>query len=376
MDRRVVLVGTASALSFLAGCIGGSSFESTDSTTAEGSTASTTRSAPVGTAETAPTNATGTSTDAVEPTADDTRKTIASDTTEPAPGEGPGTSTRATGRCLRGFTLELRPFDPREHATVSLDDERRAIVTEAIEDGKAKLVSYGETPLEDEVFVADSGRFYEIHHAVETTVVSAYRMNVEWERGQEAPADATVVEFADLSKADRTALRLAICGGEPGQTGESGTTDGHCLPTEGLSVSDFPAPYPDGGDGSRLAGDGLTWVSWEGNVLQVELGASTQTERHTHSYTAERVAGSVAAFREVLASRFLVPLTELPRDERAIVDRAVQKQYEGCAGVPSALPSLHERLTEEKRLPFRAGDGWYVRFEGTDYLLTLFRWVA
>jgi hypothetical protein len=382
MNRRTVLTGAVSVLPFLAGCTGGPASGPSNDSTSRGSPTPSPRPTASSTAEATETSASETtetvetSTDTAEPTADDIRKTAAPDTTEPAPSEGPGTSARATRGCPGGFILELRPFDPAEHATVVLDDERRAIVAEAIEDGGTKLVSYGETPLEDEVFVADNGAFYEIDHAIETTVVSAYRMNVEWERGQEAPADAPIVEFADLSEADRTALRLAVCGGEPGHIDVSASSDERCLPTEGLSVGDFPVPYPDGGDGSRLVGSGVTWVAWEGSVLRVELGVSTETERRTHSYTAERVAGSTAAFREVLASRYRVRLTELPRDERAIVERAVRKQYEGCEAIPSALPTLRDRLPEEKRLPSPSSDEWYVRFDGNDYLLTLLQWTA
>ena len=369
-------------LPFLAGCTGGPSSGPPNDSTSSGSATPSPRPTASSTAETISTSASETtetvetSTDAAEPTGDDTRKTATSDITEPAPSEGPGTSARTTRGCLEGVTLELRPFDPAAHATVPLDDERRAVVAEAVEDGVAKVVAYGEESLRDGVFVEYDGAFYGIDHAVESTAVSAYRMGVEWERGQEAPADTTVVAFADLPESDRTALRIVINGGERGRVGESESAGGPRLPTESLSIGDFPAPYPDGGDGSRLVGNGVTWVSWDGNVLRVELGASTEAERRTHSYTAEQVAGSAAGFREAIAPEFLIRLTDLPRNERTIVERAIRDKYRGCGTISDTAPTLQERLAEKKQLPGPSGGEWYVRFDGDDYLLTLFQWVA
>ena len=77
-------------------------------------------------------------------------------------------------------------------------------------------------------------------------------MDVYWENGQTAPAEATVVGFKDLPATDRQALRIAAVGPEDGgrEDGEGG--DG--LPQETLSVGEFPAPYPDGGTDSQLIG--------------------------------------------------------------------------------------------------------------------------
>lgn len=371
MNRRTVLVGTVSALPFLAGCVGGLP---SDDPTSEGSvTPPSSRPSSPHTAETPLTDATG---------------TVSTDAAESTPREDPeGTSTRTTERCLGGFTIYTRPFDLTKHATVPLDDDARAVVAEAVENGTAKRVSYGATPFpeltrygnesaESGVFVAYEGAFYEIDHTVETTAVPGYEMNVEWERGQEAPADATVVAFADLSEDDRTALRLAACDNGREQNTGPGAAGHPCLPTQGMSAGDFPVPYPDGGDASRLVGNGVSWVSWDGRVLRVELGEATEAERRTHRYTAERVAGSAAAFQEVVASRFLVRLRDLPQDERAIVKRAIRDGYEGCGAIAETVPALRERLSEGKALPSPSSDGWYVRFDGSDYLLTLIQWVA
>lgn len=366
MNRRAVLAGTVSILPFLAGCIGGP---------------------PSGSSGSSDDSIRGKSTTLSRPSSPRTAETSTTDAAEPSPREDPeGTSTRTTERCIQGFSIEMRPFDATEHATVSLDDDARAIVAEAVENGEAKVVSYGGIPFgglvtydkgaNSSVFVVYDGAFYEIDHAVETTAVSGYRINVTWERGQEAPADANVVAFADLSEYDRMALRLAAC--DNGREPNSGPrAAGHpCLPTESLSVGDFSVPYPGGGDASRLVGNGVTWVSWDGHILRVELGASTTAERRTHSYTAEKVAGSVVEFREVIASRFLVRLTDLPRNERAIVERAVRNGYEGCGTIVDTVPVLHDRLPVTKRLPGPPSDGWYARFDGEDYLLTLFQWTA
>lgn len=402
MNRRSFLVGTAGTLSFLAGCVGDSSSEpaepsgsatsretttlsprttrhtttTTPTDTTETISIDTTETTPANATEATATNATETpSTGTTESTPADTPNTTIEDTTGSAPsGTTGGSSTRTTEPCSGGVTIETEVFDATEHATISLDDDARAIVAEAVANETATVAMYGEQPLQGGVFIEYDGAFYEVGHAVETSEVSAYRMNVEWERGQNAPAEATVVAFSDLPESDRNALRHAICGGEEGLIGDA-TDEERRLPQRSLGVHDFPAPYPEGGDTSRLIGSGVTWVSWDDHAFRVELGDATTTERDAHEYTATKVADTATEFRDAIASRFLVRLTDLPRDERKIVKRATRERYRTCGTIPETVPELEDRLTAEKQLP-GGYDSWYVRFESEEYLLRILLWAS
>ena len=290
----------------------------------------------------------------------------------------PAASVGGTARdCDGGIAVTADPFAAGD-VTVPLDDGRRTLVAEAVEEGAAEVVSYGETSLDREVFVRYAGAFYETDYVVTTTELPAYRLSVSWTRGRRAPADATVVPFGRLPRADRRALTLAVHGGEAGRVRAGDDGEGPTVPQASMSVRRFPAPYPNGGEGSRLVDAGVVWVSWEGRTYRVEIGGTTTTERRTRRYRVERVADDAAGFRRAIESEFAVRLDRLSRRERAIVGRAISADggYEECTPASDALERLRARLPDRKRLPTPDAGSWYVRIGDAGYVLTLTRRVA
>lgn len=295
--------------------------------------------------------------------------------TTPSPSSPSGRSTtKSNDNCQGGFEVEARPFTASEF-TVQLSDDERELVAEAVQDGSAEVVSYGQPPLAADVFVEYSDAFYETAYSTATTEVPAYELNVSWERSQQAPDNATTIPFADLPKADQSALRLAIYGGEEGRVESSEDDERSQLPQQSLEMREFPAPYPDGGESSTLVDGGAVWVSWDDRIYRVELGGSTTTERQTRQYRVTHVADDSSAFHEALAAEFLIQFEELPKRERAIVEQAIDSGYEECTPASDALANFRNRLPEARQLPAPNYRSWLARFEGDDYLLSISQWV-
>lgn len=289
----------------------------------------------------------------------------------------PGTSEQSTANsdddCQGGFVVEARPFTASE-ITLPLRDDERKLIAEAVENGTAEVVSYSQAPIEANVFVEYDGAFYETDYSVTTTEITAYELNLSWERGQQAPATATSIRFADLPESDQSALRLAAYGGEEGQVSDE-EDERDQLPQESLEMHEVPIPYPNGRDSSRLIGGGVVWVSWDDRVYRVEVGDSTTTERHTRHYQVDHVADDETGVREVLADDFLIRLEDLPEQEHALMEQALGDGYEECTPASDALENLQNWLPDEKRLPAPNQDRWFVRFEGEGYLFTVSQWV-
>lgn len=289
----------------------------------------------------------------------------------------PGTSEQSTANsdddCQGGFVVEARPFTASE-VTLRLRDDERKLIAEAIENGTAEVVSYGQAPIAANVFVEYDGAFYETDYSVTTTELTAYELNLSWERGQQVPVTATSIRFADLPEADQSALRLAVYGGEEGQVSDEEDKRDQ-LPQESMEMHEVPIPYPNGGDSSRLVGGGVVWVSWDDRVYRVEVGDSTTTERHTRQYQVDHIAEDEAGFREALADDFLIRFADLLEQERAIMEQALGDGYEECTPASDALENLQNRLSNEKQLPAPNYRSWFVRFEEEGYLLTISQWV-
>lgn len=270
--------------------------------------------------------------------------------------------------CTAGFDVSARTFDPAGELTMRLDDTRRALVAEAMEDGAAEGSRYSDSPPVDDGYVERDGTYYATTSAhLGSSEVPALILNLEWEDGQEAPADAEAVAFADLPSADRAALRFAVYGGPFDRE-----RDDH--PTEHLGVRDSPVPYPDGTDGSALADDGETWVRWNGRTYRVRSGERTTTRRHRFRVEVTEVAADADAFREFVADEHLLELSGLSSGEREILREATDGVYEECTPASEELAALRDRLAESDRLPRPMWDEWYVAFDGSRYALSVHRW--
>ena len=291
--------------------------------------------------------------------------------------ESPEPSDRSatdTDDCHSGVTVTTDPYAPVSELPVDLDQQERSIAATAANEAHADFETYGQAPLRADAIVRQDGAFYRTDYSEATAEeVPAYTMDVYWENGQTAPAEATVVGFEDLPATDRQALRIAAVSPEDGgrEDGEGG--DG--LPQETLSVGEFPAPYPDGGTDSQLIGT-RTWVRWHDRTFSVDVAdesIATQ-ERQTYGYTLERVAADESAFHEFVGEEYLVELTDLPASQRSIVSAAVEDHYEECLPDSDALGDLRERLSEKPSLPQPSDRSWYVTFEGRRYRLAILEW--
>ncbi|WP_152042046.1 hypothetical protein [Salinigranum salinum] len=271
------------------------------------------------------------------------------------------------GRCQAGVQVRTSAFDPADDLLLALGETERTIVVEAAENGHADHRTYGEHPLETGVFVTHGDAFYRTRATVTATErVPAFPMDVEWERGQAAPADATVVPFEELPSVDREALRVAVFDPDHGEE----------LPREGLTVREFPAPYPGGGDDSRIVGT-ETWVRWRDRTFRVTVAAEAETtqERRTVRYTLERVGATADTFRQFVTDQYLVRLDDLPDAGRAIVEDALVRGYEECKPQSAALTALRERLSGVERLPDPHEDSWYAALGGRRFRLEIGGWV-
>lgn len=277
------------------------------------------------------------------------------DADRPSPGPDDG--------CTGGYDLRAAPFDPAEGLVADLTPDAREVLAAAVADDGTTETTYRGPSLDRDVYVVYDERYYRTDFTRSIEEVTAFLLDASWESGRTAPDDATVVEYGTLPAVDRRALDLGLF-----------PEDERGHPTEGLTVREFPAPYPGGADESRLVGAGTVWVRREGRDYRVEVDGRTTAERRTYEYAVERVAGDAAGFRRAIADRYLVVLDDQSRAVREIVETAIDDSYEECTPPSDDLRTLLDELPEDERLPSPA-DGWYVAYEDTRYELTANQWV-
>ena len=268
--------------------------------------------------------------------------------------------------CSSGVNVDAEPFDPVNDLDHRLDERERTVAGEAVENDRSQLTTYREAPFRDPTLVTHNGAYYRLSREIADSVdVPMFALDAEWEEGQSAPSGTEVVQFADLPETDRRVFRLAMPQERSGQF------------PEGFSVGEYPAPYPDGGDGSALIGN-TTWVEWEGRTVRVEVAGEQTgtTERVTYAFAAERVAEGDEAFRALLADDYLVDLSEAPEAQLEILNSARGGGYEECLPASDALAALRERLNDEEKLPEPYPNDWYVAFDGERSRLSILEWVV
>lgn len=272
------------------------------------------------------------------------------------------------GDCSNGVYVDAEPFAPVDALDDALRDHERAVAADAVENDGTRLTSYQGEPFREPTLVAHGGAFYRLtRETVETVEVPAFDFAAEWENGQTPPDGVELVPVGDLPENDRRAFLLAM----PTRKGEQ-------FPSQGFSVGKFPAPYPEGGEGSRLVGS-TTWVEWEDRVIRVEVAGEQTgtTERVTYEYTAERVADDAEAFRAYLDERYLVDLSDAPASQLELLRSAAgEESYEECLPASDALAGLRDRLENEAPLPEPYSEDWYVAFDGDRYRLEIVEWVV
>jgi hypothetical protein len=275
--------------------------------------------------------------------------------------------------CRSGFYVSAEPFDPATALPVTLDPVERSLVESTVANGPTQVSSYAyDPPLPGGSYVEHEGRFYRLGvRRVGSTEVAAWLVDLTWEDGQTAPQDATRFDYADLPLVDQRALRLAIYGPRYGSEGE--TEERH--PSESLEVHEYPAPYPDGADDSRLVGVGTVWVRWNDRIYRVAVGGEATNMRHTFRVETTAVAHDDEAFRGHVRQQYLVDRAGVSDGERKILDQATGGTYEECEPTSSALSSLRERLGDDDTLPQPRDSAWLVGYDGDRYSLEITNWV-
>ncbi|MFC5972066.1 hypothetical protein ACFPYI_12065 [Halomarina salina] len=297
-------------------------------------------------------------------------------------GDAPSTSDQPTSNqptdglstpeCVQGYTVSLSAFAPtRQFPTTFRPSQQRLLERIIAEDGVA-LQTYGRPPLRDGQYAEHEAAYYHVEvDRLGTEEVPGRLAALSWENGQTAPAGETAIAYSNLPAVDQRALDLLIHGPEYSPKG---------LPTQRLSVSDAPAPYPDGIDDSTLVGAGTTWVEWDDRVYDITISDEAESlTRRGYDYSVTQVATSEAEFQEFVADRYLIALDDLSSEERSVLDRAVDAgeddHYEDCNEPSPGYTQLRQRMKNERGLP-NPQSGWYVTYEGERYLLDIGEWVV
>lgn len=264
--------------------------------------------------------------------------------------------TRSLGvGCTRITFVEAEPFAPVEQLPSTVPSRFESAVETGLREGSVAVQVYGPAPLDDGRYLERDGSFYRIdHRATETESVPAVAAELDWEEGQSAPADASVVSFADLSAADRDALRTAALAGEY-------WTDSVELPTRSWH-REGPVPYEGGVPDAPFASGDVAWLAWRDREIRVRVRGETTAERRTVRYGFERVADSPAAFRTYVADRYAIELTDLSEAERDVLSRAREGGYRECGGRSTGVEYLTDRLPSDEHPP--GAGGWYVERDG------------
>lgn len=279
--------------------------------------------------------------------------------------------TGSDDNCVSGFSVHADSFQPAEELPIQLSAGQQDFVDQLVQNGSTELTTYaGDPPLRDGVYISVDETYYRTAiEGTDTTEVPAHRLDIFWEKGQEAPATASVVPYSELPERDQEGLRLAING--PEASGEE--RRGH--PRESLSVRDAPIPYPNGTDGSRLVNQEETWVRWNERTYRVTSGDPATTTRHTYRHAASAVAESSDRFRQHIVQECLIRLDDLTDAERTILQQAATDSYQECEPASDGLERLRERLPDDRQLPHPHDQEWFVQFEGSRYEFGVTNWI-
>lgn len=271
------------------------------------------------------------------------------------------------GGCNSGVYVDAESFAPVPALEDRLDADERALGAETVEKDGTRRTTYARVPFREPTLFPHDGAFYRLsRQVVESVDVPSFELGAEWEEGQSAPAGIEVVQFADLPENDRRAFRLAMPEGK-----------GDHFP-QGFSIGSYPAPYPDGGEDSRLVGE-TTWVEWEDRTVRVQVAGEQTgtTEPVTYAFAAEGVADDAAGFRTFLAETYLVDLSNATDAQLEILRSARgEESYDECLPASDALAALRDRLEDEEKLPEPYQREWYVAFDGERSRLSVTEWVA
>ena len=115
----------------------------------------------------------------------------------------------------------------------------------------------------------------------------------------------------------------------------------------------------------------VEYVSWQGKEMRVTFEEERSVSVGTYTVTAERIAESTAAFANHVLDNEGLALDGLTADHRAIVEQAIDDEYDACEPYSDAFRQLLERLSvgEDEFVSF-------VRYDGAWYFVQVFQWVT
>lgn len=255
-----------------------------------------------------------------------------------------------------------------------------ALAREVVETGSATVEDTREPlPTGRPVVVAGKGVYRFAAETVDSRELRSFSVTinpVRVDEGEETPGPSDRIRYVDLPDVDRAVLA------DRGYDDERPIGIGTSLSYRPEAVAESVlVPDPE-----------YSVIVWPDGPARFEVdGASTYTVS-TYELTAERVA-SVAAFGADVRERFGFSLAVLPREERAILDAAIDSETPAADGddysgyhvasdeEPSdALRSLVERFRQREPVGFewdhrseawRASGEYVVRYDGTVYWASL-----
>lgn len=289
----------------------------------------------------------------------------------PSPTDKPA-SPSETPDCMRGYTVYVSSFAPTTQLVTEFRPAQQRLIDRIFAEDGVVLRTYGQRPIRTEQYTLHNEAYYRIdYEQTDSEEVQAHRADVSWEKGQEAPADESVVNYSDIPEADQHALEHLI-------RGPKYSREQH--PTQSLSVGGN-APYPQGSGESELVGAGTMRVKWNDRVYEVTISTEEGTiTRRTFNYTATRVADSEVGFRKYAADRYCRQLEDLSSEEKSVIEEAINAdeygKYEDCNEPSEGYQMLKQRLEDESDLPDPLGDHWYISYDGERYLVEITGWVV
>lgn len=288
----------------------------------------------------------------------------------------PTASLRMTAETDAGLASEaLTVFDAGSEEDRP-ERERAALADRVVAEGSATVEDTDPPlPTDRPAVVGDAGVYRFAAEPVDSREMRSFSVTINpirVDEGEETPGPSDRVRFADLPAADREVLAEQGYGdGRPIGIGTGLSYRSEAV-EESVLVPDPEYPV----------------VVWPDGPARFEVdGGSTYTV-YTYEVTAERVS-SAAAFGADVRGRFGFPLTALPREERAILDAAIDPETPAADGDDhsgyrvagdeepgEALRSLVDRFRERdpvvlegERRPesWRASGEYVVRYDGAVY---------
>lgn len=274
--------------------------------------------------------------------------------------------------CRWGTTLRATPVDEIDLYVAEPTGPRRSLVETARQQGSVEVaVTHDLRPFRDGRIVERDGTYYEVRLAeTSETEIPALVVNARIREDDESIDDADVLAFDSLPRTDRAALRTLILGPEhqfveydgPPQSGR-------------FTATDSPIPYPDGIEHSRLREAGESWVEWGDQQYHVDVLRDGTMTQQSLRYELAAIGTSREAVRNHVIPDDPIQFDDLSEEERAVMDEAIDGEYETCEERPPEFQAIVDRLERADGSHGHTPDRvWYVEYRGSTYEVSVGQW--